>query len=114
MGSCIGASNKLTWNVGVFGCETDQTGAGGGISDVKLNGTNVVTSATDLNFTGNGFLVTDQGNGVAGINIDWTNGPASRSTANNWTALNTFSASPLGLELKYNTLDFTSFLLKKH
>ena len=48
---------------------SDAGECGGGEVDVQKNGVDVVNPATTLNFTGSGVTVTNEGNGVAEINI---------------------------------------------
>ena len=91
--SCTG-SNKLLWSAGVFSCGTDQTGSSGTAIEIQ-DGSSDIGSFTSVSFEGNSFVVTDT-SGEATVKLDWTNGPASRATANTWSALNIFSAGASG------------------
>ncbi|MEK7654620.1 MAG: hypothetical protein AAB345_05140, partial [Patescibacteria group bacterium] len=80
---------------GVLKCGSDNTGAGGGISTIQENDSDVVTSATVIDFLGADFIVTAPGGAEGDIAIDYTNsGITRRSVAENilanWNFLDVF------------------------
>jgi DNA-binding transcriptional MerR regulator len=74
-------SQILSWNAtdSLWQCSDQTGGGGGGISIIKEGGTNVVTSATSINFGSSDFTVTNSGGGMGTIAIDYTNSKITRS-----------------------------------
>ncbi|MCC6934683.1 MAG: hypothetical protein IT406_03305, partial [Candidatus Yanofskybacteria bacterium] len=68
---------------------------------VTENGTQFV-SIVSLSFANSGFDVTNPSANVATVHLDYTNGPASRSIAQNITGAWTFSGAGTGLSISNN------------
>ncbi len=85
--SCTGSS-FLQWTAGVFGCGVSSGGGGSSIG-VRESGS-AFTNVSSLSFDAGMFNITN-GAPLSTIRLDWTNGPASRSTANTWSQLQTFT-----------------------
>ena len=74
----------------------DATGGGGsGTFEVRENSATTTTfqdiSVASLSFNDGAFNITASGTTDVIVKLDYTNGPASRSTSNTWTGLNIFS-----------------------
>lgn len=95
VGTCTGSANKITWAAGTFRCEPDVTGAGGGSGLLNFGISTIGSSfnkAFSLSFEPGAFNVNyNPTTKVASLSMDWVNGPASRSLANTWDKLQTFS-----------------------
>ncbi len=67
-------SQVLTWNASssLWQCANQTGGGGGGIATIKEAGSNVVTSATAINFTGADFDVANGGAGQGNISLATT------------------------------------------
>lgn len=82
-------------------CAADSSGGGGASSlEVRIGnplGLSINPTAT-ISFDANNFDLTASGSSDAVVKIDYTNGPASRSIAQTWSGLQTFSASPLSIQ----------------
>lgn len=87
------ATSKLLWSdTGVFSCGTDQSGGGGGTQiEIGTGQGNGGFLTSSVSFSPSGFNVTDK-TGWALVDIDYTNGPASKATANTWAGLQTFTS----------------------
>lgn len=99
--TCNGTS-FLQWASGLFGCNTPTfpSFANKGLAVNTTGGT--FSHITSLSFEANSFTFSNTAS-LGNIKINWgANGVASRSTANTWTALNTFNASPLALQVTGN------------
>ncbi|MDE2026023.1 MAG: MerR family DNA-binding transcriptional regulator, partial [Patescibacteria group bacterium] len=92
-------SQVLTWNgtSHIWQCANQTGGGGGGIATIQEGGSNVVTSATTLNFGSSDFDVTNGGAGTGTIAIDYSNSHiAQTNTAETISSKYTFSsATPL-------------------
>lgn len=90
------AAQKLTFTNGQFSCASDLTGGGGGggssieISEGGTPNGNVYVSS--ISFAASGFNV-DTSNGYLSLNLDYANGPASRSIAQTITGNWLFNAA---------------------
>jgi len=84
------ATSKLLWDTttGMFSCGTDQGGTQIEIGTGQGNGGFLTSS---VSFSPSGFNVTDK-TGWALVDIDYTNGPASKALANTWSGLQDFNA----------------------
>ncbi|MGH7246076.1 MAG: beta strand repeat-containing protein, partial [Candidatus Levyibacteriota bacterium] len=72
-GSCLtsgGVATAPAWG---------SCAAGGGIGTIQEGGSNVVTSASTLNFTANDFNITNSGGGTGLVAIDYTNSGITRT-----------------------------------
>ncbi|CAN5306326.1 hypothetical protein BH10PAT1_BH10PAT1_2890 [soil metagenome] len=70
-----GGATKVLCNTTDLGCGS----GGGGVSTIKEGGSNVVTSATAMNFTSADFAISDETGGQAGIAIDYSSSKITRS-----------------------------------
>ena len=87
LGGC-GTGQTLQWTGSAWACAT--VAAGSSYADVQENGAVVVPGASAVNFTGNDFVVTNNGAGQATIAIDYANSGITRIGANqaitgNWS-----------------------------
>jgi parallel beta-helix repeat protein len=93
LSTCNGANQALTWSAGLFGCATISA-SGGGIAGIEVDavpgGTQLINRPS-ISFDNSAFNVTASGSTDVRISLDYSNGPASRSASNTWTALNVFS-----------------------
>lgn len=72
-------------------CASDNSGGGGGGTTWELqDGSTDLGNISSLSFEANSFIGSVNSN-LGTIKLDWTNGPASRSTNNTWAGLNIFS-----------------------
>ena len=69
-------------------CAADGGGSGGSAIELQ-DGSTDIGSFSSVSFQDNSFVVTDT-TGEAFVQLDWTNGPASKAAANTWTEVNTF------------------------
>lgn len=93
--SADGSSNqRLTTNGSGTLSWATVTGGGGGASSlqVKEGNTSITNPTASLSFSANGFQLIASDSTDIDIRLDYTNGPASRSMANIWTLLQTFSS----------------------
>lgn len=68
----------LKWlTAGGWGCATDETSAGGGITTIQENDVDAVTSATTIDFLGTDFVVGAVG-AEGNVSIDYTNSGITR------------------------------------
>ncbi len=94
LSDCDADGQTLAWDIttGKFSCGDDDSVSNGGIAlGFSFDSGSTFTNATSASFDENMFNGSIAA-GVATIKLDWTNGPASRSTANTWSALNVFGA----------------------
>jgi len=94
VGTCT-SSSFLHWASGVFSCGVPANSTFSGLDFGVIGGSQI--KITSISFEPNAFNISNtasQGN----VYIDYVNGPASRSLANTWSALQTFSASPLSIQ----------------
>jgi len=95
LSDCDADNQTLAWDstTGQFGCGDDDNSGGGGSSfsglDTDAGGTPV--KVTSLSFEPNQFNFTNIAS-AGTVRLDWSNGPASRSMTNTWSAINTFSS----------------------
>jgi DNA-binding transcriptional MerR regulator len=105
----------LKWNETskIWYCADDSGSAGAGISTVEENNVSVVTSASNIDFLGADFNVTDAGGGEADIAIDYSNSGITRddqtqTISGGWTFSNlTISDTNVPLTGGDTTVDVT-------
>ena len=85
-----GSSNQVLQTNGNGGLSW-ATVAGGSGTQTKDDGIQSLAGATKINFSGNAFTLTSSSSTETIVKIDWTNGPASRSIAQNISGLWTFT-----------------------
>ncbi|QGH73072.1 MAG: YadA domain-containing structural protein [Podoviridae sp. ctviO18] len=88
---CSDAGDTLAWANGQFTCGSDASGSGGASVEFQESGTDK-GSFSSVSFDAGKFNITDT-TGEVDIDIDWTSGggPASKSQANTWSQLQTFT-----------------------
>ncbi len=92
--NCSGVNDLLqTDPSGNIVCGSDDTGAGGGISTIQVDDSDVVTTANTLDFLGSDFNVTAAPAAEGNIAIDYVNSGITRGTQNeNIAGLWTFAS----------------------
>lgn len=87
---------------GDLACGTDATGSGGGggtMIEIGAGNPNSGILVSSVSFDAGAFNVTNP-TGYAFVQLDYTNGPASRAIAQTWAGLQTFSAGASGSNIE--------------
>ncbi len=107
-----GSGQVLKWNNStlLWYCADDSGASGSGISTVEENNTSVITSATNLDFLGSDFIVTNAGGGEADVTIDYSNSHITRdnqteSVTGAWSFSN-LAVSDTNIPLNGSSLTF--------
>ena len=93
--NCSGSTGLLQTDAsGNVICGTDDSGAGGGIATLQVDDSDVVTTATILDFLGTDFDLTNSPAGEGNLSIDYLNGQAASAslkgflTSSDWSLFN--------------------------
>ena len=93
--NCSGAAGLLQTDAsGNVICGTDDSGAGGGITVLQVDDSDVVTSASVIDFLGTDFDLTNSPAGEGNLSIDYLNGQAASAslkgflTSSDWSLFN--------------------------